>query len=55
MFDWQNLAVALIIGLAVAYMARRAVGSRRRAGCGNCSESKRPEPAKLVQMGRRGK
>lgn len=55
MFDWQNLAVAIIVGLAVAYMARRAVGSRRRAGCGNCGEGERPQPAKLVQMGRRGK
>ena len=65
MFDWQALAVALIVLLALAYVARRGLarlrsfrlrgGSKASAcatGCGNCGDEKETaRPANvLVQI-----
>lgn len=69
MFDWQAIAVALIVAGALFYVARRGLArlrSFRRArgagappcatGCGNCGDEGEPatRPARpLVQIGRR--
>ena len=62
-FDWQAIAVALIVLAALLYVARRAL-SRLRAGrggstvsaCGNCPSEKPaaqpPAPRVLVQIDR---
>ncbi|HZB44310.1 MAG TPA: FeoB-associated Cys-rich membrane protein [Pyrinomonadaceae bacterium] len=55
MFDWQTIAVVLIILAALAYVARRALSrlrsfrlSKRQGapscstGCGACGEAKQP-------------
>ncbi|HNS98936.1 MAG TPA: FeoB-associated Cys-rich membrane protein [Polyangiaceae bacterium] len=54
--DWQSLIVALIVLLAVGYLAWRTVRSFKRPGCGGacdgCSERNQScsEPSKLVQL-----
>jgi hypothetical protein len=38
-FDWQTVAVVLVIGIACAYLVRaawRTVARRRAAACGGC-------------------
>lgn len=65
MFDWQTLAVALIVLCALAYVARRGLarlrsfrlrgkngGAACATGCGNCGDEKEPaRPASvLVQI-----
>ena len=38
-FDWQNLSVLLLVGVAAAYLACAAwssVARRKAAGCGGC-------------------
>ena len=62
-FDWQTIAVALIVLAALLYVGRRAL-SRLRAGrdgstvsaCGNCPSEKSavqaPAPRVLVQIDR---
>ena len=68
MFDWQQLAVALIVAAAVFYVARRALSRLRSfrrsgaasasdcaAGCGKCGDAGRaaaPAPPRVVQISR---
>jgi hypothetical protein len=51
-FDWQSVAVALIVAAALLYVARRALarlrsfrtkgGSSCATGCGNCGDVDAP-------------
>ncbi|HEV3468236.1 MAG TPA: hypothetical protein VG148_02870 [Pyrinomonadaceae bacterium] len=65
-FDWQSLAVALIVAGALLYVARRGLARLRSfrasrgpaacaTGCGKCGDEETPaRPAKvLVQISRR--
>jgi FeoB-associated Cys-rich membrane protein len=63
MFDWQTIAVALIVAGACAYVARRgwkrlrsmraAAGASCATGCGKCGEDlPPPRPDLIVQIGR---
>jgi hypothetical protein len=67
-FDWQSIAVLLIVAGALAYVARRGLARLRSfrasrgpacaAGCGKCGddETTTARPAKvLVQIGRQRK
>ena len=65
-FDWQSIAVALVVLAALAYVARRAwarlrsmrAGAKSAIDCGSCGNADaRPGPAApqatvLVQIGR---
>ncbi|HEX7958044.1 MAG TPA: hypothetical protein VF508_13940 [Pyrinomonadaceae bacterium] len=63
-FDWQTIAVALIVGCALLYVARRALARLRSfgaakgggcaTGCGACGDADAPlRPAKSpVRIGR---
>ena len=63
MFDWQAIAVALIVAGALLYVARRALARLRSmrasradcaAGCGKCGDEETPAQTapRLVQIGR---
>jgi hypothetical protein len=62
-FDWQAIAVALIIAGAVFYVARRGFARLRSfrasrascaTGCGKCGEEQPARPANsLVQIAKR--
>jgi hypothetical protein len=66
-FDWQAIAVALIVAGALLYVARRGLARLRSfrasrgpacaTGCGKCGDEETPaRPADvLVQIGRRRK
>jgi hypothetical protein len=65
-FDWQSIAVALVVLAAMLYVARRAwarlrsmrAGSQSASGCGSCGNSdtkprsNAPQATVLVQIGR---
>ena len=65
-FDWQSIAVALVVLAALAYVARRALarlrsmraGAKSQVACGSCGEGDAkplraaPQPTVLVQIGR---
>lgn len=64
MFDWQTIAVALIVAGALLYVARRALARLRSfrasraacaTGCGKCGDEEAPAQTAppLVQIGRR--
>jgi hypothetical protein len=63
-FDWQTIAVALIVCGALLYVARRGLARLRSfrdsrascaTGCGKCGDEETPaRPAQpLIQIGRR--
>ena len=65
-FDWQSIAVALVVLAALLYVVRRAwarlrsmrAGAKSAIDCGSCGEgdakprSATPQPTILVQIGR---
>ena len=65
-FDWQSIAVALVVLAALAYVARRAwarlrsmrAGAKSPVDCGSCGSgdakphSSAPQATVLVQIGR---
>jgi hypothetical protein len=65
-FDWQSIAVAVVVLGAFAYVARRAwarlrsmrAGAKSPIDCGSCASgdakaaSRAPQPTVLVQIGR---
>ena len=65
-FDWQSIAVALVVLAALVYVARRAwarlrsmrAGAKSLSDCGSCGEgdakatSRAPQATVLVQIGR---
>ena len=65
-FDWQTIAVALVVLAALLYLARGAwarlrsmrAGSESAAGCGSCGnadakpKTTAPQATVLVQIGR---
>lgn len=62
MFDWQTIAVALIVAGALLYVARRGLARLRSfrasrascdTGCGKCGDTADEGPRPLVQIKRR--
>lgn len=67
-FDWQSIAVALVVLAALAYVARRAwarlrsmrAGAKPALDCGSCAggdakpHPSAPQAKVLVQIGRAG-
>lgn len=65
-FDWQSIAVALVVLAALAYVGRRAwarlrsmrAGAKSAVDCGSCGEghakpaARAPQATVLVQIGR---